>query len=35
MGSGWTDYCWSNPVSVEDMSSDIERLDQNYFVGVQ
>jgi cytochrome c len=33
-GSGWVDYCWSNPVSVEDKSSYVERLDANYFVGV-
>lgn len=33
-GSGWIDYCWPNPVSVEDMASYIERLDENYFVGV-
>ena len=33
-GSGWIDYCWPNPVSVEDMSSYIERLDDNYLVGV-
>jgi signal transduction histidine kinase len=33
-GSGWIDYCWSNPVSVEDKSSYVERLDDTYFVGV-
>jgi cytochrome c len=32
--SGWVDYCWSNPVSVEDKSSYVERLDDNYLVGV-
>jgi cytochrome c len=33
-GRGWVDYCWPNPVSVEDKSSYIERLDDHYFVGV-
>jgi cytochrome c len=33
-GRGWIDYCWSNPVSVEDKSSYVERLDDNYLVGV-
>ena len=33
-GRGWVDYCWPNPVSVEDKSSYVERLNDNYFVGV-
>jgi cytochrome c len=33
-GRGWIDYCWSNPVSVEDKSAYVERLDDNYLVGV-
>jgi cytochrome c len=33
-GRGWVDYCWENPVSVEDKSSYIQRLDDKYFVGV-
>jgi cytochrome c len=33
-GKGWVDYCWPNPVSVEDMTSFVERLDANYVVGV-
>jgi signal transduction histidine kinase len=33
-GSGWIDYCWSNPVSVEDKSGYVERLGDNYIVGV-
>ena len=33
-GGGWVDYCWPNPVSVEDMSGYIERLGTHYLVGV-
>jgi cytochrome c len=33
-GHGWVDYCWPNPVSVEDKSGYVQRLDANYFVGV-
>jgi cytochrome c len=33
-GHGWVDYCWPNPVSVEDKFGYVQRLDANYFVGV-
>jgi cytochrome c len=33
-GRGWIDYCWPNPVSVEDKTTYVERLNDNYFAGV-
>lgn len=33
-GQGSVDYAWPNPVSVDDMSSYVEKLDDNYVVGV-
>jgi signal transduction histidine kinase len=33
-GRGSVDYAWPNPVAVDDMSSYIERLGDNYIVGV-
>ncbi len=35
-GSGWVDYKWPNPISnkIEDKSSYVEKLGDNYFVGV-
>ena len=34
--SGWVDYKWQNPLTnrIEDKSSYIEKLGNNYFVGV-
>ena len=35
-GHGWIDYKWPNPITnkIEDKSSYIEKLGDNYFVGV-
>jgi cytochrome c len=33
-GRGWVDYSWPNRVSVDDMSSYVERLGDKYIVGV-
>jgi len=33
-GRGWVDYSWPNAVSVEDMTSYVERLGGRYVVGV-
>jgi len=35
-GSGWVDYKWPNPQTnkIEDKSSFVEKLGDNYFVGV-
>lgn len=35
-GSGWVDYKWPDPITnvIEDKSAYVERLGENYFVGV-
>lgn len=35
-GHGWIDYKWPNPITnkIEDKSSYVEKLGDNYFVGV-
>jgi signal transduction histidine kinase len=33
-GGGWVDYCWSNPISVEDKSAYVTQLGNDYVVGV-
>jgi len=35
-GSGWVDYKWPNPLNnkIEDKSSFVEKMGDNYFVGV-
>jgi cytochrome c len=35
-GSGWVDYKWPNPITakIQDKSAYIERMGENYFVGV-
>lgn len=35
-GSGWVDYKWPNPVTakIQDKSAYVEKLGDNYFVGV-
>jgi cytochrome c len=32
--SGWIDYSWANPVSVEDKAAYVARLNDNFFAGV-